>query len=206
MEQNNEMTANESLAIITETLNNNRKEIVRNSGKFFMMWGILLAVFSLLVYFLWKTTGKAAWNNLWFGLPLIGFALSYLIKSREATVRAENFISRVNGGIWSAFGVFACSVALFCLLFGLLGKDNALAVIIVSVSLTPLIVLIFGLAETISGVVLKNWVIKIAGWITGIGGVAIYFITGAEKEQMLIFTFAGIVLAVTGLIVKYQYK
>ena len=29
---------------------------------------------------------------------------------------------------------------------------------------------------------------------------------GANEEQMLIFTFAGIVLAATGLIIKYQYK
>ena len=28
----------------------------------------------------------------------------------------------------------------------------------------------------------------------------------ANQEQMLIFTFAGIVLAATGLIIKYQYK
>jgi|GEM_PF-4542425 len=32
MEQNKEMTAQESLALITETMNNNRKDIVRSSG------------------------------------------------------------------------------------------------------------------------------------------------------------------------------
>jgi hypothetical protein len=32
MEQNKEMTAQESLSIITETMNNNRKDIVRSSG------------------------------------------------------------------------------------------------------------------------------------------------------------------------------
>ena len=73
-------------------------------------------------------------------------------------------------------------------------------------SLTAMIVLLFGMAETISGIALKNWAIKIAGWVTGIGGMAIYYITGANQEQMLIFTFAGIVLAATGLIIKYQYK
>ena len=83
---------------------------------------------------------------------------------------------------------------------------NTLGVILVAGSLTAQIVLLFGLAETISGVALKNRAIQIAGWVTGIGGVAIYYLTQANAEQLLIFTFAGIVLAVTGLIVKTQYK
>ena len=35
---------------------------------------------------------------------------------------------------------------------------------------------------------------------------AIYYITGANEEQLLIFTFAGLVLVATGLIIKHQYK
>ena len=73
-------------------------------------------------------------------------------------------------------------------------------------TLTAQIVLLFGMAETISGIALKNWAIKIAGWVTGIGGLAIFYLTQAGAEQMFIFTFAGIVLATTGLIVKHQYK
>ena len=199
------MTAQESLSLITETMNNNRKEIVRNSGKYFVMWGILLTVFSLLVFILWKTTGKAAWNNLWFALPIIGFPLSKLLKSKEGPTRAENFISRINGGIWGTFGLFACSIALFTVLYGQFG-DSSLTAIVLGATLTAVIVLLFGMAETISGIALKNWTIKIAGWITGIGGLVIFYITQAGAEQMLIFTFAGIVLAATGLIIKYQYK
>ena len=35
---------------------------------------------------------------------------------------------------------------------------------------------------------------------------AIYYITGANEEQLLIFTFAELVLVATGLIIKHQYK
>jgi hypothetical protein len=73
-------------------------------------------------------------------------------------------------------------------------------------SLTAEIVLLFGLAECACGVALKNWAIKIAGFVTGIGGLAIYYITGANEEQLFIFTFAGLVLVATGLIIKHQYK
>ena len=205
MEQNKEMTAQESLNLISETMNNSRKEIVRNSGKYFVLWGVLLTVFSLLVYFLWKTTGKVAWNNLWFALPIIGYPLSIWAKNKEEDSRAENFISRINGGIWGTFGVFACSVALFSVLYSQF-FDSPLTTIVLGVTLSPQIVLLFGMAETISGITLKNWTIKIAGWITGIGGLAIFYIAQVGAEQMLIFTFAGIVLTATGLIVKHQYK
>ena len=188
------MTAQESLSIITETMNNNRKDIVRSSGKYFVLWGILLTVFSLPV-----------WNNLWFALPAIGYPLARWIKIKDAAPRAENYISRINGGIWGSFGVFACSIALFTVLYSLLG-DSQLTAIVLGATLTAQIVLLFGIAETISGIVLKNWTIKIAGWITGIGGLAIFYIAQAEAEQLFIFTFAGIVLAATGLIVKQQYK
>ena len=199
------MTAQQSLNLISETMNNSRKEIVRNSGKYFVLWGVLLTVFSLLVYFLWKTTGKVAWNNLWFALPLIGYPLSRWAKNKEKDSRAENFISRINGGIWGTFGVFACSVALFSVLYSQF-FDSPLTTIVLGVTLSPQIVLLFGMAETISGITLKNWTIKIAGWITGIGGLAIFYIAQVGAEQMLIFTFAGIVLTATGLIVKHQYK
>ena len=199
------MTAQESLNLISETMNNSRKEIVRNSGKYCVLWGVLLTVFSLLVYFLWKTTGKVAWNNLWFALPIIGYPLSIWAKNKEKDSRAENFISRINGGIWGTFGVFACSVALFSVLYSQF-FDSPLTTIVLGVTLSPQIVLLFGMAETISGITLKNWTIKIAGWITGIGGLAIFYIAQVGAEQMLIFTFAGIVLTATGLIVKHQYK
>ena len=88
------MTAQESLRIITETMNNNRQEIVRHGGKYFFMWGILLTVFSLLVYILWKTTDNAAWNNLWFAMPVIGFPLSMWLRKKDG-VRAENVITRI---------------------------------------------------------------------------------------------------------------
>ena len=205
MEQNKEMTAQESLSIITETMNNNRKEIIRSSGKYFVIWGILLTVFSLLVYLLWKTTGKAAWNNLWFALPAIGFPLSRWIKSKDGASHAESFISRINGGTWGTFCVFACSVALFHLIFSFI-NTNPIGAIAVGTSLSAQIILLFGMAEAISGVVLKNWTIKIAGFLTGIGGLALYYGIGLSEEQMFLFTFAGVVLAATGLIVKHQYK
>lgn len=205
MEQNNEMTAQQSLSLITETLNNSRKEITRNGGKYFILWGLLLTVFSLIVYCLWKTTGKAAWNNLWFAMPVIGFLIERIIRRKDSFERVQNDVSRILGGIWASFGIFAVAVSAFTVIYTQI-NPNPLGTIAVGVGLTAEIVLLFGLAECISGVALKNWAIRIAGLVTGVGGLIIYYVANANKEQELIFTFAGIVLTVTGLIVKNQKK
>ena len=53
---------------------------------------------------------------------------------------------------------------------------------------------------------LKNKAIIIGGFIIGVGGLAVYYITGLPIEQMLIFTLAGVVLALTGVIIKLQNR
>lgn len=211
MEQNKEMTAEESLSLITETLNNSRKEITRRSAKYYILWGTLLTIFSLIIYFLWRLTDKEAWNCLWFAMPVIGFLVAWLGLSKKQEERVSNDVSRITGGIWSTFGIFACAVAIFTLAYsyvsdGALELGRTIRAMVSVASLTAEIVLLFGLAESACGVALKNWAMKIAGFVTGIGGLAIYYITGANEEQLLIFTFAGLVLVATGLIIKHQYK
>lgn len=210
-EEKREMTAQESLSLITETLNSCRKDITRRSGKYYILWGALLTLFSLVIYVVWKATDKPAWNCLWFTMPVVGFLLARLLGKKDPEGHVQNDISRITHGIWSAFGIFSCVVAAFTLAYshvsdGALDLGRSIRAMVSLASLTAEIVLLFGLAECACGVVLKNWTIKVAGFITGIGGLAIYYITGVGYEQMFIFTFAGLVLVATGLIVKYQYK
>ena len=126
MEHNHEMTAQESLRLITETMNNNRRDIVRHSGKYFILWGTLLTVTSL-------------------------------------------------------------------------------AIFLVPMNVSLIIVIIMGLAECMSGVLLKNWPIIICGFLLGIGG-AVFAMLVKTDAQLLIFTLGGIFLMATGLIMKLQDK
>lgn len=210
-EQNREMTAEESLSLITETLNSSRKEITRRSGKYYILWGTLLTLFSLIIYLLWKLTDREAWNCLWFAMPVVGFLLARLMSRKDTETHVQNDVSRITQGIWSAFGIFASVVAVFTIAYsyvsdGALDLGRTIRAMVSVASLTAEIVLLFGLAESICGVALKNWAMKIAGFVTGIGGLAIYYITGAAEEQLFIFTFAGLILMATGLIIKRQYR
>jgi len=205
MEQNKEMTAQESLALISETLNNSRKDILRSNAKYYMLWGVLLIIFSLAIYILWKTTGHANWNLLWLAMPFVGFPIDKWIGKREDAVRSDNIISRITRGIWLTFCIFSCSVFLFHILYSFV-NTNPIGAIAVGTSLSGQLILLFGMAEAITGVALKNWIIKVAGAVTGIGGLALYYGIGLNEEQMLLFTFAGLVLFITGILVKRQNR
>ena len=191
MEQNKEMTAQESLQLISESFNKSRNDILRNSAKYFVLWGILLTATSLTIYLLWHFTGKPQWNFLWFAMPVIGYPLAALVGKSNAPI-PQNEVSKMLGGIWSVFGTFALAL-------------SAIAVFVVPMHVTLIIVIILGLAECISGVLLKNWPIIIAGFLLGVGG-AIFALLVRNEAQILIFTLGGVLLLVTGIIMKLQYK
>lgn len=191
MEQNKEMTASESLQLITETFNKNRKDILCNSAKYFMLWGALLTAISLVIYLLWHFTGKPQWNFLWFAMPLIGYPLAAFMGKYNAA-QPQNEVSKMLSGVWGVFGAFAVAL-------------SAIAIFLVPMHVTLIIVIIMGLAECMSGVLLKNWPIIIAGFILGAGG-AIFAMLVRGDAQLLIFTLGGILLLVTGCIMKLQYK
>ena len=191
MEQIKEMTASESLALITETLNNSRKAILRNNSKGFILWGALLTVFSLAIYLLWHYTGSPAWNWLWFVFSAVGYPLAMLVYKKDKSA-PTNEIGKAIGYIWATFGVFSLTISL-------------IAMLAVPMNLFLLIILLLGLAESISGVLLKNWPIIICGFIVGVGG-AVIACTVHTEALTLLFTLGGVLLAVTGLIVRQQYK
>ena len=125
MGTNTEMTPQRSLELINETLEANRKAIIAGSGKYLIMWGCLLCVFSL-------------------------------------------------------------------------------AVLAFPMNITLVIILLFGFAETVSGIALKNWPIMIAGVIVGIGGACAAVSLAPDAEQILLFTGAAVVLALTGVAIQLR--
>ena len=191
MEFNKEMTAQESLRIISETMNNNRRDILRNSAKYFLLWGALLTAMSLVIYLLWHSTGKPVWNMLWFVMPVIGYLLAGIMHKRDSAV-PDNLVGKPTGQIWALFGALSVTI-------------SAIAVFLVPMPITLLIVVLMGSAEGVSGILLKNWPIIIGGFVLAVGGaVAAVLLKGAE--QLLLFTLGGIILMVTGLAVKSQYR
>ena len=180
MEQNKEMTAQQSLQIISETFNNSRKEILRGSAKYFIV-----------IYLLWHLTGKPEWNFLWFAMPVIGYPIAALM-GKYSKAMPQNEVSKMLGNVWGVFGVFAITLSI-------------IAIFLVPMRVSLIIVIIMGLAECMSGVLLKNWTIIIGGFLLGVGG-ALFAMLVKGEAQLLIFTLGGILLLVSGFIMKLQYK
>lgn len=55
MEKNNVMTPEKSLEIISEMMNQGRKDTQLVFGKFMISWGILIILVAMIVGYLWKT-------------------------------------------------------------------------------------------------------------------------------------------------------
>lgn len=192
MENNNEnnITAQQSFSIITEMVNNSRRSILQNSAKHFLLWGALLTIMSLVIYETIHITRNPIWNLLWFAMPLIGFPMAHFIGKK--TMVPQNIISRQLHGVWLAYCAFVVVI-------------SAVFMFIAPQNLTLVIIMAFGFAECVSGIILKNWSVIVSGFILGVGG-AIAAIMLRSEAQLLLFTLCGVILVVTGLIVKSQYK
>lgn len=191
MDNDKKMTAQESLALIAETMNNNRRDILRDSARHFVIWGVCIVVFALAVYLLWSGTGNPAWNWLWFGITPVGYLGVWLTKDNVPSL-PKSELGRMMGMVWIVYGVF-------CLCLCLVG------IFIMPMRLTQLVVLMLGMAESMSGAVLRSWPVAIGGLMLGVGGVVLTMLLAGDA-QVLLLAFGGALLLATGIVVKLQYK
>lgn len=188
MNTDNNLTPERSFALINETLEGNRRAVLAGSGKFFLLWGAVLFIFSLAVWLCWSRTGNPVWNLLWIGMPLAGYPVAAAL-ARKSVV-PQSFITRLLGAVWGVFAFFAFSVS---------GLASAFPI-----PLTLVIIVLLGLAESVSGVILKSWPVIIAGAVVGLGGACAAGALATAADQVLVFTGAAVVLALTGLVIKLR--
>jgi len=192
MEQNSQMTPEQSLQVINETLNNNRREIIKNSGSYFILWGCILFLVAISVLLLWGCTGSPVWNFLWFLIPVVGYPLAALIYKKSSTI-PSSFVGNLLGWSWSVFGALSIILSI-CAMFW------------APMNITLVIIILFGSAEAMSGVILKNWPITIAGMLTGIIGAVVAVKLAHNYQQIYVFVVAGVILVLTGVMIKFIKK
>lgn len=146
------LTTEQSLRIIRETLDKSRRSIARNSGKPLISWGLLLVVFSIIIWQLWARTGSPAWNFLWFAMTAIGAIIQiFLLKNKEKIPDSE--VGRMLGKIWMWYGIIATTF--FAAIWICVPIARYFDLGSIHVNLTLVMVLLLGLAGAISGAVLK---------------------------------------------------
>ena len=198
------LTTESSLKIIAETMERSRKTIAKNLGKPLILWGCLVAVTALVIYFLWSKTGSPVWNLLWFAMSIIGFICT-IFMSKNSEKAPKNEVSRILGKTWMWFGFFTTGFYLMIwVAYFIMRSCNPEASI--HVDLTLVITLMMGLCGVISGVVMKmNSVVACLVIATAISVVIALVVNG--PAQILVFAVLGVLgLVVPGLILQGKVR
>ncbi len=149
MKATNSMTPEQSLEIIRKSIEESRTVVNREMGIYFLWWGILTFIISIVVGMLWNATDSPKWNMLWALMAVLGYSGNYLIgKKRKKT--PENFVSKALGWIWITFGL----LCIVCWIIGSLSFSTD--VYGTRLPITAVIILLGGFASTVSGFLLKN--------------------------------------------------
>lgn len=75
MENNEKLSAEQSIKIISEAIEQSRNEIMQNAGAPMVFWGALTCVTSIIIWLLWTATDNPSWNALWFLMAITGWSI-----------------------------------------------------------------------------------------------------------------------------------
>ena len=93
----------ESLELITQMIQNSKKNLQVGRGNQFILWGWLGAITSLAVMFMLMWTKNPTWNWLWFAIPVIGWpVMMWQLKKAEKPV--ITFTDKVLKAVWMSIG------------------------------------------------------------------------------------------------------
>ena len=201
----NNFSAENSLRLIAETIERSRHAIAKNSGKPLILWGVLVTLFSVIIWGLWTKTGSPAWNFLWFAMSGIGFFLNVRFDHREKVPETE--VSRTLGKIWMWFGIFA--TGFFALVWAAWGIRSLAGIEgPFSVDLTMIILLMMGLGGTLSGSILKNKVITAFAVVaSALSALFLMIMPAGSPIRILTFSILGVfALIIPGIILQKQAR
>ncbi|MBQ8760953.1 MAG: hypothetical protein IJZ06_05975 [Bacteroidales bacterium] len=202
--ETNELNPEKSLQIISEAIRRSRREFEKNAGTPLIIWGVAILIISLAVWFVWKSTDNPAWNFLWFSTIIFWIVLSFIEKKKEKEVRVKNFLGEIIGYVWISYGIFAVGLsAVFCIIFN---TNSNLEIYFSSAFLVLIIGILLGFSALITGLLVKNKWIVIAGIINGLGTpIAYCFLSGADMT-LLISIASLITLLIPGIILNLQSR
>ena len=165
MEENNNMTAERSLEIITEQLAQSRKSASRNAGQSLFIAGLCIIGIALLVSICFLLTQNMAFYLLYALIPVLVIGIDYFLKRNKPKAPAS-FVGSMVDKTWQTFGIFALSFFVLSFLFNRLMLYDAHVANNIQIyfqnRISPLgiILLMMGMAITINGYILKaRWLV-----------------------------------------------
>ncbi len=178
--ENQAFDSRQSLALITEMINNTRSQMERNAGRPLVIWGYVTTAVTIAVWVALRETGDPRWNLLWFGIPVLGWPLMWLTRSREPR-GMRNYIDRVIGYIWAVLGCTALGVSMLAMFF-------------YQMPILFLITFLMGIGVTLTGLVIRFR----PGFVGGIAGIllSVCCLTVPGVDACLVFAAAFLIMMV----------
>ena len=174
MEENSNLTAERSLEIITEQIERSRQAVSKTTGESLYVSGLCTAGMAVVVAVVnmitMNTFGAAGLGHLlWLVLPVV----IWLASRRFNKERAKAPVSLVGSMVaktWTTFAVFVLGFFVIAIIWGFLGARlmPPSEFKIIHIRVAPVIVLLMGMAVTITGHILhQRWLVRF-GIIAGL--------------------------------------
>ena len=171
MEENMNLTAERSLEIITKQIAQSRKAVSKEVGQSLFIAGLCIIGMALLVTICFLLTGNMAFYLLYGLIPVLVIGIDRYIKRDKPKV-PDSIVGNMVDKTWQTFGIFTLSFCVFAILFDLFMSrmENPEVYVRIAIHPFPVILLLMGMAVTMTGYILKSRWLVWCGIIGGIGG------------------------------------
>lgn len=171
MEENSNMTAERSLEIITQQIEQSRQVVAKDTGLTLYVAGLCTMGIAILIGLCIFFTANTAFYLLYIALPVIIFFADRYAKRNHPKVPAS-FVGTMVDKTWQTFGIFVLSFFVFAFLYNSFMARTESYEVCSRLLIDPfrIILLLMGMAITINGYTLKSRWMVWCGIIGGIGG------------------------------------
>jgi hypothetical protein len=175
MEENNNMTAERSLEIITAQIERSRITVSKDAGMSLFIAGLCIIGVAFVTVVCALLTHNMAFHLLYVLIPVLVIGIDRYVKRNKPKVPAS-FIGTMVNKTWQTFGIFVVTFFVLSILFNRLMLHDAMVADNIQVyfqnRVNPvrIILLMMGMAVTINGYTLKSKWMVWCGIIGGIGG------------------------------------
>ncbi len=225
MEEKANLTAERSLEIITEQIERSRNVVAKDTGQLLYLSGLATMGTAVMVALANGLSASPMGHLLWLVLPIIIW-LIMRIHDKKQVQAPVSLVGTLVGRTWWSFGGIVIGFYLFALIWNLLVMrlyDNLATATQAMVTITPVIILLMGMAVSITGHILKRRWLVLFGILGGllvafceysgvIRAIVVYSVASVKTiivfnlitPCLSIFLFSLIGLMIPGLMLKKQ--
>ena len=147
------LTEKESLELIAQMIQSTKENVEKGSGTTFLIWGYISTITSLLIYFIWTTTGNTLIFWSWWLIPIVGYSIEFF-RRRNSPKRVVTGIDKIISKIWIVS-------AICCIVTPIVSAFTPIPILFVEA-------FIITMGTTMTGLIIKFKLVSVLGFI-GIG-------------------------------------